>query len=103
MVAVSGAKGKELAHNKTKPTSLSVAAFIDAIADPTRRADAKALVKMMQSAAGEKPRMWGASIIGFGTYHYNYDSGREGDMLVIAPDNSYFKYFNKSQPQPPQR
>jgi hypothetical protein len=73
-----------MADNKTKPTSLSVAAFIDAIADPTRRADAKALVKMMQSAAGEKPRMWGASIIGFGTYHYNYDSGREGDMLVIG-------------------
>jgi Domain of unknown function (DU1801) len=73
-----------MADNKTKPTSLSVAAFIDAIADPTRRADAKALVKMMQSAAGEEPRMWGSSIIGFGTYHYNYDSGREGDMLVIG-------------------
>jgi hypothetical protein len=48
-----------MADNKTKPTKLSVAAFIDALADPTRRADAKALVKLMQSAAGEKPKMWG--------------------------------------------
>ena len=73
-----------MANNKTKPTSLSVAAFINAITDPTRRADAKSLVKVMQSAAGEKPRMWGPSIIGFGSYHYKYDSGREGDMPLIG-------------------
>jgi hypothetical protein len=73
-----------MAKNKTKSTSLSVAAFIDAIPDPSRRADAKALVKVMQNAAGEKPRMWGPSIIGFGSYHYRYESGREGDMPVIA-------------------
>jgi hypothetical protein len=72
-----------MAENKTKPTKVSVAAFIEAL-DQTRRADAKALVGMMQSAAGEKPRMWGPSIIGFGSYHYKYDSGREGDMPVIA-------------------
>jgi len=73
-----------MAVNKTKPTKLSVAAFIDALAEPTRRADAKALVKLMQSAAGEKPKMWGPSIIGFGSYHYRYESGREGDMPVVA-------------------
>jgi Domain of unknown function (DU1801) len=73
-----------MADNKTKPTKLSVAAFIDGLTDPTRRADAKALVKVMQSAAGEKPRMWGASIIGFGSYHYKYESGREGDMPIIG-------------------
>ena len=73
-----------MADNKTKPTTISVAAFIDAIADPTRRADAKALVKVMQSAAKEKPRMWGPSIIGFGSYHYKYESGREGDMPLIG-------------------
>jgi hypothetical protein len=73
-----------MADNKTKPTSLSVAAFIRAIADPTRRADAKTLVKVMQIAAGEKPRMWGPSIIGFGSYHYKYESGREGDMPLIG-------------------
>jgi hypothetical protein len=73
-----------MTDNKTKPTKLSVAAFIDALADPTRRADAKALVKVMQSAAGEKPRMWGPSIIGFGSYHYRYETGREGDMPLIG-------------------
>jgi len=73
-----------MAENKTKPTKISVAEFIDAITDEGRRADAKALVKLMQKAAGEKPKMWGPSIIGFGSYHYVYDSGREGDMPVVA-------------------
>ena len=73
-----------MADNKTKQTNSSVAAFIDAITDEGRRADAKALVKLMQKAAGEKPKMWGPSIIGFGSHHYVYDSGREGDMPLIA-------------------
>ena len=73
-----------MADNKTKLTKVSVAAFIDALKDQSRRADAKALVKLMQNAAGEKPKMWGPSIIGFGSYHYTYDSGREGDMPVVA-------------------
>jgi hypothetical protein len=73
-----------MGENKTKPAKLSVAAFIDALTDPARRADAKALVKLMQSAAGEKPKMWGPSIIGFGSYHYKYESGREGDMPLIG-------------------
>jgi hypothetical protein len=73
-----------MAENKTKPTKLSVAAFVDALTDPVRRADAKALIKLMQNAAGEKPRMWGPSIIGFGSYHYKYESGGEGNMPVIA-------------------
>jgi hypothetical protein len=72
-----------MANNKTKPTKSSVAAFIDAITDPAKRADAKALVRLMQNAAGEKPKMWGSSIIGFGSYH-RYDSGREGDMPLIG-------------------
>src|SRR5437868_3584596 len=73
-----------MAENKTKPTKLSVAAFIDALTDPSRRADAKALVKLMQCATGEKPKMWGPSIIGFGSYHYTYDSGREGDIPLAG-------------------
>ena len=73
-----------MADNKTKPTKLSVAAFIDALTDPVKRADAKALIKLMQKAAGEKPQMWGPSIIGFGSSHYKYESGREGDAPVIA-------------------
>jgi hypothetical protein len=59
-----------MADNKTKPTKLSVAKFLAAVTDTTRRADAKALVKLMQNASGEKPQMWGPSIIGFGSYHY---------------------------------
>jgi len=73
-----------MAENKTRPNELSVAAYIQAIADETRRADARALVKLMQSATGEKPKMWGPSIIGFGSYHYAYDSGREGDMPLAG-------------------
>ena len=73
-----------MADNQTQPTKLSVAAFIDGLTDQTRKADAKVLVKLMQSATGEKPTMWGPSIIGFGSRHYKYDSGREGDMPVVG-------------------
>lgn len=73
-----------MAQNKTTPTKSSVTAFIDAVKDPAKRADAKALIKLMQSAAGEKPKMWGPSIVGFGSCHYKYESGREGHMPVIA-------------------
>jgi len=73
-----------MAANKTQPTELSVAAFIGQLANPAQCADAKALVKLLQSATGEKPRMWGPAIIGFGAYHYKYESGREGDMPLVA-------------------
>ena len=73
-----------MAESKTKPTKLSVTAFINGLPNQTRRADAKVLVKLMQSAAGERPQMWGPSIIGFGSYHYRYDSGREGEMPLIG-------------------
>ena len=71
-------------ESKTKPTKLSVAAFIDALPDEAKRADAKALVKLMQSATGEKPAMWGPSIIGFGSHHFKYESGREGDTPIAG-------------------
>jgi len=73
-----------MAENKTKATKVSVAGFIAALPDESKRADAKALVKMMQAATGEKPVMWGPSIVGFGTVHYVYDSGREGDMPLVG-------------------
>ncbi len=73
-----------MAASKTKPTSLSVQAFIDTLPDETKRAEAKALVMLMQSATGEEPKMWGPSIIGFGTHHYAYDSGREGDTPMVG-------------------
>jgi len=73
-----------MADNKTKPTAVSVTEFIATLTDETKRADAKALAKIMQRATGEQPKMWGPSIIGFGNHHYKYESGREGDMPVIS-------------------
>ena len=58
-----------MAENKTKQTSASVAAFLGALTDQNRLADAKTLVRVMREATGEKPKMWGPSIIGFGSYH----------------------------------
>jgi hypothetical protein len=73
-----------MAGNKTKPTTIDVSAFIDACTDETRRADAKALAKLMQKVSGNEPSMWGPSIVGFGSYHYTYQSGREGDMPIVG-------------------
>jgi hypothetical protein len=71
-------------ENKTQATKASVAAFIDAVADPDQKKDAKAIAALMQKHTGEKPAMWGPSIIGFGSYSYKYDSGREGQMCRIG-------------------
>jgi hypothetical protein len=73
-----------MAVNKTRPTEVSVAAFVDALTEPTRRSEAKAVIKLMKNATGEKPKMWGPSIIGFGTHHYKYESGREGDTVLVG-------------------
>jgi len=72
-----------MAENKTKATEASVESFIESLPE-ARRQDAAALVKLMQSVSRQKPKMWGASIIGFGSHHYRYDSGREGDMPLIC-------------------
>ena len=69
---------------KTKPTEVSVQAYIDAVVDEKQRADAKKIVELMQRLTGHAPKMWGPSIIGFGSYRYKYDSGREGDMCRIG-------------------
>jgi hypothetical protein len=73
-----------MAENKTKPNNLSVPEFMETIADPARRADAEALIKLMRKATGEKPKMWGGAIVGFGSCHYKYESGREGDMPLAG-------------------
>lgn len=72
------------AANKTIATTASVSAFIAGVPDAARAADCRVLVAMMREATGEEPRMWGPSMIGFGHYHYKYDSGREGDMFVVG-------------------
>jgi hypothetical protein len=68
-----------MAETKTKPTNISVDAFLDGVAHPVRRADGHALRTMMERVTGEPATMWGPSIIGFGSYHYRYASGHEGD------------------------
>ena len=73
-----------MAEQKTKPTRASVDAYIDAIDDEQRRADCHKLVEIMSRITGEPPRMWGASIVGFGSYHYRYASGREGESSLAA-------------------
>jgi hypothetical protein len=73
-----------MVENKTKATDASVHAYLAAIEDSTRREDCEALVKLMTKAAGYPPRMWGSSIVGFGSYHYRYESGREGDSCLVG-------------------
>lgn len=71
-------------ENKTKATEVSVDAFIDSVADANQRTDAEKIRAMMEQLSGQPATMWGSSIIGFGSYHYKYDSGREGDMCRIG-------------------
>lgn len=73
-----------MGENKTKPTGADVGAFLDAVADPGRREDAKALAALMERATGEPPAMWGPSIVGFGRYRYRYESGREGEAAPVG-------------------
>ena len=73
-----------MAELKTKKTKASVAAFLDKIADEQRRKDCQTVLNLMKQATGEEPKMWGSSIVGFGTYHYRYASGREGDWPIIG-------------------
>jgi len=75
---------KKVADLKTKPTAESVTAFINAVENETRKRDSKTLLAMMKRITGEKPKMWGPTIIGFGQYHYVYPTGREGDMLLVG-------------------
>ena len=73
-----------MAEPKTKPTAKSVTAFLNSVADPARRADCFEVLRMMQDVTGEKAKMWGPAIVGFGTFHYQYASGRQGDWPIAA-------------------
>lgn len=83
------------AENKTKPTDASVDDFIAAIENPRRRADALTALKIYREVTGLPPVMWGPSIIGFGSLHYVYESGREGDMPAAAfsPRKGYMTFY----------
>jgi len=73
-----------MAELKTRPTGVSVDAFLGGVADPGRRADAHKARALMERLSGEPAAMWGPSIVGFGSYRYKYDSGHEGEMARIG-------------------
>lgn len=73
-----------MAELKTRPNDQSVETFLNSIQDDKQRQDSLTILALMQEITGEKPVMWGESIIGFGRYHYKYASGREGDMFLTG-------------------
>ena len=73
-----------MAENKTKQTDQSVQAFLESVEDKTKCEDSFKLVELMQEITGEEAKMWGDTMVGFGTYHYKYESGREGDSMLVG-------------------
>ncbi|HEY4322409.1 MAG TPA: DUF1801 domain-containing protein [Mucilaginibacter sp.] len=67
---------------KTKPTEVNVESFLDKLTDENARNDSFKLIQLMEKVIGEKAKMWGLSIVGFGKYHYKYDSGHEGEICL---------------------
>lgn len=74
----------DVVENKTSATRSSVDGYLVAIGDDARRCDCEALAKLMTTASGHDPVMWGAGIVGFGRHHYKYDSGREGESCLAG-------------------
>ncbi len=87
------------AKNKTTETASSVPAFIKKIPGTDRQNDAKIIIDIMQSQSGFEPKMWGTAIVGFGTHHYKYESGREGDAPLIgfSPRKTEFVLYLPSE------
>jgi hypothetical protein len=73
-----------MAENKTAPTDVAVEAFLASVEHPVRRQDGETVLELMRDITGQEPVMWGPSIIGFGSYHYKYASGREGDAAAVG-------------------
>jgi hypothetical protein len=73
-----------VAELKTQPTDQNVEDFINSVEDEKRRQDCRTILQVMQEASGEQARMWGNSIVGLGSYHYKYASGREGEWFLTG-------------------
>ena len=73
-----------MADPKTKPRRASVEKFLESVDNEKRRADSFEVLEIMKQITGEEPKMWGPSIVGFGSYHYKYASGREGDWMITG-------------------
>lgn len=84
-----------MAEMKTKPTDESISSYLNGLPDEKKRQDAFHLLQMMREISGSQPKMWGESIVGFGDYHYVYESGREGDWFVMgfAPRKENFTLY----------
>jgi hypothetical protein len=84
-----------MAENKTTVNDNDVYAFLENIESEDRRKDALSLVEIFRQATAEQPKMWGTGIIGFGRYHYKYESGREGDFFIagFSPRKSDFSIY----------
>ena len=73
-----------MAELKTKATNESVTGFLNKVSDKGRRDDCFVVLEIMKDVTGEEPKMWGPSIVGFGRYHYKYESGREGEWMITG-------------------
>lgn len=73
-----------MAETKTKPTEIGVDAFIGSVEPDSKREDGRVLERLFRKVTGEPARMWGPTIVGYGQYHYRYDSGHEGDMCRVG-------------------
>lgn len=84
-----------MSTNKTMPTGQGVDGFLASLSDERQRQESYVLIDLMQRVTGEKPVMWGPSIIGFGSYHYVYESGREGDSMLagFSPRTGKFSVY----------
>jgi uncharacterized protein DUF1801 len=90
----------DMSQNKTTENNLSVNDFIETVADPIKRQDSNLLVKIMEEATGMEAKMWGTAIIGFGSYHYKYESGREGDapLAGFSPRANAISLYTATDP-----
>jgi len=81
--------------NKTQPTNSDVEDFIASVKDDQKRKDSMQILEMMKRVTGEEAVMWGTSIVGFGSYHYKYESGREGDFMMVgfSPRKQYIAVY----------
>jgi hypothetical protein len=90
-----------MANRKTNQTDDSVDQFIDSITDESKRADCRAITKLLAAATGEEPKMWGASIVGFGKHHYQYANGKPAEICRIgfAPRSRSFAFYLPNYPE----
>jgi hypothetical protein len=81
---VTPTRRRAVAENKTRPTKVPVDVFLSSLGDEERRRDSRKVLQIMRRLTKAEPRMWGPSIVGFGSYHYVYESGREGDAPIVG-------------------